>query len=137
MTNALRVGGSSGAYPYASGLRYHIYASAAEGSRVSNIEVNPRVSGEWTAISDTEVYTVVTNDFIASGQDGYATFGELFDAGEYVNTFILYTQAFIDYIEQLSANGDALEKLPVSEYSTQQYIGRDGCNHSTETCTGY
>lgn len=137
MTNALRVGGSSGAYPYASGLRYHIDASAAEGSRVSNIEVNPRVSGEWTAISDTEVYTVVTNDFIASGQDGYATFGELFDAGEYVNTFTLYTQAFIDYIEQLSANGDALEKLPVSEYSTQQYIGRDGCNHSTETCTGY
>jgi 5'-nucleotidase/UDP-sugar diphosphatase len=137
MTNALRVGGSSGAYPYASGLRYYIDASAAEGSRVSNIEVNPRLSGEWTAISDTEIYTVVTNDFIASGQDGYATFGEIFATGNYVNTFSLYTQAFIDYIELLTANGDALEKLPVSEYSTQLYIGRDGCNHSTETCSGY
>lgn len=137
MTNALRVGGSTGAYPYASGLRYHIDASAAEGSRVSNLEVNPRVAGEWVALSDTSVYTVVTNDFIASGQDGYVTFGEFFADGNYVNTFTLYTQSFIDYIEQLTADGQTLQKLPLSEYSTQQYIGRDGCNHSTETCTGY
>ena len=88
-------------------------------------------------LDDATVYTVVTNDFIASGQDGYATFGTLFAAGEYVNTYTLYTQSLIDYINQITANGQSLQKLPVSEYSTQQYIGRDGCNHSTQTCTGY
>lgn len=137
MSSALRVGGSSGSYPYASGLRYHVNASAADGSRISNIEVNPRVNGDWAAINTTATYTVVTNDFIAAGQDGYATFGGLYDAGLYVNTFTLYTQAFISYITRLTANGDVLTKLPASEYSTQQYIGRDGCNHSLENCSGY
>lgn len=137
LENALRVGGSSGAYPYASGLRYHVNASLTKGSRVSNVEVNSRVSGSWTAINDAAVYTVVTNDFIAAGQDGYATFGAEYSAGNVVNTFTLYTQGFIDYIKGLAAQGQSLAKLPVSEYSTQQYIGRDGCNHSTGTCTGY
>lgn len=137
LENSLRVGGSSGAYPYASGLRYHVNASLTKGSRVSNVEVNSRVSGNWTAINDTTVYTVVTNDFIASGQDGYTTFGTEYKAGNFVNTFTLYTQGFIDYIKGLAAQGQSLQKLPISEYSTQQYIGRDGCNHSTQTCTGY
>lgn len=137
LSSALRVGGSSGSYPYASGLRYHVNASAADGSRISNLEVNPRVSGEWVAINNTATYTVVTNDFIAAGQDGYATFGALYAAGHYVNTFTLYTQAFISYITELTAKGEVLTKLPTSEYSTRQYIGRDGCNHSLENCSGY
>lgn len=137
LENALRVGGSTGAYPYASGLRYHVDASKTKGSRISNVEVNSRVADSWAAINDATVYTVVTNDFIAAGQDGYTTFGAIYGAGNFVNTFTLYTQGFIDYIKELSANNQSLQKLPISEYSTQQYIGRDGCNHSTQTCTGY
>lgn len=137
LENALRVGGSTGAYPYASGLRYHVNASLAKGSRVSNVEVNSRVAGSWAPISDTAIYTLVTNDFIAAGQDGYTTLGNEYKAGNFVNTFTLYTQGFIDYIKGLAAQGQSLQKLPISEYSTQQYIGRDGCNHSTQTCTGY
>src|SRR5690606_872429 len=95
MSSALRVGGSSGSYPYSSRVRSHVNASAADGSRISNVEVNPRVSGEVVAINTTATYTVVTDDFIAAGQDGYATFGALYDTGQYVNTFTLYPQAFI------------------------------------------
>lgn len=137
LENALRTGGSTGAYPYASGLRYHVDASKTKGSRISNLEINPRVSGSWAAINDATLYTVVTNDFIAAGQDGYTTFGTVYSAGNFVNTFTLYTQGFIDYIKDLNANNQSLQKLPLTEYSTQQYIGRDGCNHSTQTCTGY
>jgi len=137
MNNALRVGGSSGAYPYASGLRYTVDATQPQGSRISSLEVNPRVAGSWQPIEATQVYRVVTNDFIAAGQDGYATFGEIYDAGDYENTFTLYTQGFIDYIKNLTAAGQSLQKLPLSEYSTQEYIGRDGCNHSTQVCSGY
>ena len=137
LENALRTGGSTGAYPYASGLRYHVNASLTKGSRVSNVEINSRVAGSWVAINDATIYTIVTNDFIASGQDGYTTFGTEYKAGNFVNTFTLYTQGFIDYIKGLAVKGQSLQKLPISEYSTQQYIGRDGCNHSTQTCTGY
>ena len=128
-------GGSSGSYPYASGLRYAIDASKAAGSRVSNVEVNPRLTGSWTAIDTSAIYTVVTNDFIASGQDGYATFGEIFDTGSYVDTFTEYAQGFIDYVEALTGNGSNLNKLPDAEYSTQSYVDSGGCDHSTSsTC---
>jgi len=137
LANALDNGGSTGSYPYASGLRYNIDASKSKGNRVSNVEVNPRVAGSWQSIDKNATYTVVTNDFIASGQDGYDTFGTIFAAGKFVDTYTEYAQGFIDYVELLNSNGDQLEKLPMAEYSTQQYIGTDGCNHTTDTCTGY
>lgn len=132
LANPLDNGGSTGSYPYASGLRYDINASAAFGARVTNLEVNPRVSGAWQPISMTTVYTVVTNSFIAAGRDGYLTFATV----PAIDTFTEYGQAFVDFVEGL--NGQPLEKLPVSEYSTQNYVGRDGCAHTTPTaCAGY
>lgn len=136
LANALRMGGSTGSYPYASGLRYFVDASQPEGARISNLQINPRLSGEWSPVVATETYTVVTNDFIASGQDGYTTFGEAFASGGYTDTFTLYTQAFIDYVKQIASEGQSLQKLPREQYSTQQYIDADGCNHSTEMCMG-
>ncbi|WP_187275698.1 NAD nucleotidase [Parahaliea aestuarii] len=138
LANALDDGGSTGSYPYASGLRYAVDASQPFGSRVSNVEVNPRVAGDWMPIDVAAVYTVVTNDFIASGQDGYDTFGPIFDAGNFEDTFTEYAQGFIDYVEQLTEMGLPLSKLPVEEYSTQSYIGSDGCDHSTASdCQGF
>ncbi|WP_116366894.1 NAD nucleotidase [Parahaliea mediterranea] len=138
LANALDAGGSTGSYPYASGLRYAVDASQPFGSRISNVEVNPRVAGSWAPIDVAAVYSVVTNDFIASGQDGYDTFGPIFDAGNYEDTFTEYAQGFIDYVEQLTAQGLPLSKLPLDEYSTQSYIGSDGCDHSTSNdCAGF
>ncbi|MEM6581941.1 MAG: 5'-nucleotidase C-terminal domain-containing protein [Pseudomonadota bacterium] len=133
LSNTLDEGGSTGSYPYASGLRYDVDASAERGSRISNVEVNPRVAGSWNAIDPVAVYTVVTNDFIASGRDGYATFGEIFEQGLFVDTFTEYAQGFIDYVESLTESGSGLMQLPLEEYSTQNYTGRDGCNHSTSS----
>ena len=138
LSNTLDAGGSTGSYPYASGLRYTIDASASFGNRVSNVEVNSRVAGAWVTIDLAETYTVVTNDFIASGRDGYTTFGEVFSAGDFVDTFTEYAQGFISYVERLTADGLSLQRLPIDEYSTQEYTGRDGCNHSTDTdCVGF
>ena len=135
LANALDNGGSSGSYPYASGLRFEVDASQEKGSRVSNVEVNPQVAGDWTAIDTSATYTVVTNDFIASGQDGYDTFAIPFDAGDYEDTFTEYAQGFINYVEALTADGQNLIKLPEAEYSTQRYIDSGGCDHSAvATC---
>ena len=138
LSNALDDGGSTGSYPYASGLRFDVDASQPFGSRVSNVEVNPRVAGTWAPIEPGLVYTVVTNDFIASGQDGYDTFGPIFDAGNFVDTFTEYAQGFIDYVEALTDLGMPLARLPAAEYSTKSYIGSDGCDHSqTNDCEGF
>ncbi|MCB9765171.1 MAG: NAD nucleotidase [Alphaproteobacteria bacterium] len=138
LSNVLDDDGSTGSYPYAAGLRYAVDASQAYGSRVSSVEVNPRVSGNWTAIDLNATYTVVTNDFIARGQDGYDTFGVVFDAGEYVDTYTEYAQGMVDFMELLDASGQSLSRLPTAEYSTQRYIGRDGCDHSANaSCASY
>ncbi|MEM1114644.1 MAG: NAD nucleotidase [Pseudomonadota bacterium] len=133
LSNFLDDGGSTGSYPYASGIRYDVDASAAFGSRISNVQVNPRLAGDWVAIDPNASYRVVTNDFIASGRDGYDTFGPIFAAGDFEDTFTEYAQGFIDYVEDLAAEGRSLEKLPIEEYSTQRYIGRDACDHSART----
>ncbi|MBW8191463.1 NAD nucleotidase [Neiella marina] len=138
LSNTLDDAGSSGSYPYASGLRYDVDASAAEGSRISNVEVNSRVAGDWAAIDTSATYTVVTNDFIASGRDGYDTFGVVYDAGDFVDTYTEYAQGFVSYVEMLTEANESLMALPTDEYSTQRYIGSDGCDHSSQSdCAGY
>ncbi|MFK4754255.1 5'-nucleotidase C-terminal domain-containing protein [Oceanobacter antarcticus] len=133
---ALSDGGSTGSYPYASGLRFDVDASQAKGSRFSNLEVNSRVAGDWGAIDLAATYIVVTNNYIAAGQDGYTTFAEI-TGDAYVDTFTEYAQGFMDYVKQLSDAGQTVNKLPISEYSTQSYIGTDSCNHSSGSCIGF
>lgn len=131
LANFVDDGGSNGSYPYASGLRYNVDLSQTKGNRISQVEVNPKLAGSWTAINPTATYKVVTNDFIASGQDGYNTFSEPYDAGRYEDTFTEYAQGFINYVERLTEEGKTLSKLPVEEYSTQIFIDQNGCNHTT------
>lgn len=122
------IGGSTGAYPYAAGLRYHVDASKAKGSRISNLEVNPRLgSCTWSPIDPAFTYVVVTNNYIAGGKDGYATFGAV-PADKVVNTFTNYAQGFIDYLRTMHT---AIMPLHPEEYSTQGYINKMGCGHST------
>ncbi|MDP4302111.1 bifunctional metallophosphatase/5'-nucleotidase [Leptothrix discophora] len=89
---------STGSHPYAAGLRWDLDMSKAKGSRVTNVEVRSRVGNTWSAIVPTQTYVLVTNDFVAAGQDGYATLGAIFRTGAYVNTYLLYTQTFADYV---------------------------------------
>lgn len=113
--------GSTGSYPYAAGLRWTVNLAEAKGSRISNLEINPRVAGSWTAIDLSKNYKVVTNSFTASGQDGYLTFKTIPDTLK-LNTYLDYAQSFVDYVEKLTAEGKQISKLPIAEYSTQQCI---------------
>jgi 5'-nucleotidase/UDP-sugar diphosphatase len=136
LANFIDNGGSNGSYPYAAGLRYQVDASQSKGSRISEVTVNPQVDGDWAAINTTTIYRVVTNNFIASGRDGYTTFSEPYEAGEFEDTFTEYAQGFINYAANLNSESQQVDKLPVEEYSTQLFIDTDNCNHTTEAgCT--
>lgn len=112
----------SGSHPYAAGLRWHLDMSQAKGQRFAQIEVKDRATGNWSAIDPARTYIVATNDFIAKGQDGYLSFKPIYDSGNYVNNYLLYTQTFVDYIR---AQGVVSRPAP-GEYSHQSVITRDG-----------
>jgi 5'-nucleotidase/UDP-sugar diphosphatase len=119
---AISEGGSTGAYPYASGLRFDVDRSRPKGERFSKLEVNARLQGSWAAMDMNQTYAVVTNSYIARGKDGYATFKTVSDRGDTVDTYLDYAQSFADYVRAVGE----VTKLPVEEYSTQSYTNESG-----------
>jgi len=116
--------GSNGSHPYAAGLRWDLDLSKPRGQRFANLEVRDRKSGQWRPLEAGQRYVVVTNDFIASGKDGFLTMGAVYkDASRWVNTGLYYTQTFIDHVR---AQGGQLLKPAVADYSHKSVIGRDG-----------
>jgi len=122
LANHLDSGGSTGSHPYAAGLRWDLNMSLPKGSRISNLESRNRSTGQWAAIDNARTYVVVTNDFIASGQDGYATFGTIYKAGQFVNTYLLYSQTFIDYIKAKGSVG----RVQRADYSHKSVVTKAG-----------
>ena len=111
--------GSTGAYPYASGLRWDVDMNNPDGQRISNLQMRPSGTTDWVALDMGATFTVATNSFIAAGRDGYVTFGTVSDDGRVVDTFLDYAQSFIDYIEQDVAG--VLSKPDPGDYSTQNF----------------
>lgn len=122
VANHLDNSGSSGSHPYAAGLRWNLDMSQPRGQRFTGVQVRDRSTGTWSAIDPARTYTVATNDFIASGQDGYTTFGQVFDAGNVVNNYLLYTQTFVDYVRAQGSVG----RPAAVDYSHQQVITKAG-----------
>ena len=122
LSNHLDNGQSSGSHPYAAGLRWNLDLSQPRGQRFSQVQVRDRGTGAWAPIDPARTYVLVTNDFIASGKDGYTSLGTVYAAGRYVNTYLLYTQSFVDYV---IARG-TLGRPARSEYAHQSVIGSDG-----------
>lgn len=124
LINALEdgVATGSGAHPYAAGMRWNLDLSKPKGQRITAVEVKNRSTGVWSAINLTQTYTLVTNDFIASGRDGYTTLGEQFSAGNVTNTFLLYTDSFINYVREKGT----LSRPARSEYSHKTVISATG-----------
>ena len=120
--NYLDRGGSDGSHPYAAGLRWQLDLSQARGSRFSGVEVKRKGSDVWRAVEPDASYTVVTSDYLAAGGDGYATLARVHQAGKSVNTYLNYTQTFVDY---LLARG-TVTRPSASEYSHQRVITRQG-----------
>ena len=122
VANHLDQGGSSGGHPYMAGARWDLDLSRPRGQRFANVQVRDRKAGAWSAIDPARTYTLVTNDFLASGKEGYATLGAIHATGGYVNTYLLYTQTFIDYVQ---AKG-AVRRPAAADYSHQRVITREG-----------
>ena len=119
--NAVKEDGSTGAYPYATGLRWDMDLSQAAGSRISNLEYKARGTDTWVAFDEAASYIVLTNNYIAGGKDGYATFADI-TGDKYIDTYLDYAQSFSDYAKQVGT----VNKLPYSEYSTQNFTDKDG-----------
>lgn len=116
--------GSNGSHPYAAGLRWDLDLSKPRGQRFTNLEVRDRMTGQWGALDASRQYVVVTNDFIASGKDGYLTMGVVYkDPHRWVNTGLYYTQTFIDYIR---GQRSQLLKPAAAAYSHKSVIAKDG-----------
>lgn len=112
---ALQPDGSTGAYPYAAGLRWNVTLSAAKGDRLTEIEYKGPSDAAWTPLDKARSYKVITNDYIAAGRDGYATFKTVTADGRALDTYLDYAQSFVDFVKQRGSIG----KLPVEDYSTQ------------------
>ncbi len=109
--------GSTGAFPYAAGLRYDVALSAPEGEVIANVEVQDRDTGAWSPIDPSTVYTVATNSFTALGRDNYLEFATVREADPtiYEDTYINYFIPLKEYIEDLP--DQTLPPLDVEAYT--------------------
>jgi 5'-nucleotidase/UDP-sugar diphosphatase len=122
VANYLDLAQSNGSHPYAAGLRWDLDMSKAKGQRFTNVQVRDRVTGVWVALDLTKTYVLVTNDFMAAGKDGYTTLGVAYNASRYVNTYLLYTQSFVDYV---LAKG-SIARPARADYSHQRVVTAAG-----------
>lgn len=108
--------GNTGSYPYAGGLRWQVNLGQPAGNRVSSLELRT-AAGTWVALDPAATYSVITNDFIADGQDGYTTLGTV--TGERrVDTFLAYADSFLQYARE----NPALARPATSAFSTQVFV---------------
>ena len=88
--------GSTGAYPYAAGLRFDVNYNNGAGNRISGLEVNSRLEADWLLVIPAKTYTVVSINFLAGGRDGYLEFGNI--ATELKkNTYLEYANSFVKF----------------------------------------
>lgn len=62
----------AGRFAQVAGLKYTVDPAAAPGSRISDVLVMKE--GEWAPIDTTEIYGLVSNNYVRSGGDGYEVF---------------------------------------------------------------
>lgn len=109
-------GGSTRAYPYGAGIRYSIDLTKNFGDRVANLQIWDKSSDTWQPVRPRDNYVLVTNSFIAGGQDGYDTFHSLAERGRATHTGIDYAQAMADYASEVEV------LLRPEEFATQSYV---------------
>ncbi|MBH1964625.1 MAG: 5'-nucleotidase C-terminal domain-containing protein [Comamonadaceae bacterium] len=119
----LDIGLPSGAgHPYAAGLRWHLDMSQPKGHRFTKLEAKDRNTGTWSPLDHARTYIVVTDEFIARGQDGYASFKPIYDSGNFTNSYKVYAQAFVDYVN----SKQTVHRPSPEDYSHQAVTTRSG-----------
>lgn len=112
---------SSGAYPYAAGMRWRLNPLNSKGSRLTNIQIQ-QADGSYAPLDPNRIYAVATIDFIADGKDHYQPFKTL-EEHQRVDVGLDATQLFLDYASELAKQGLGLKRLALDDYSTQAVIG--------------
>lgn len=121
--SAFKVGGSTGSYPYAAGLRWDVDMTQPFGQRIGNLQYKGKTDTGYSPLDlSKKYYKVVTNSFTAGGQDGYVTFGTVLADGRALDLYLDYAQSFVDYVSAVKT----LNRLPIEDYSTQQFINSSG-----------
>ncbi|AEQ52262.1 bifunctional metallophosphatase/5'-nucleotidase [Pelagibacterium halotolerans] len=64
----------AGRFPQVAGLKYSYTLANPAGERISDVMVDE--GGEWVPIDEEATYTIVTNNYMRGGGDGYGTFAE-------------------------------------------------------------
>lgn len=95
LSYAISVGGSDGAYPHGADIRFDVDMTQADGERVSGLEVLSEAG--WQTLQEDTTYTMITNSFLAAGNDGWALLGELSAQGRTTDTYVNYAQSFVDW----------------------------------------
>ena len=66
---------------------------------------------------------VITNNYIAAGQDGYDTFATVQEErGLGTDTYLDYAMSFVNYVESLDTAGEQLIRLPAEDLCIKSYI---------------
>ena len=110
------VAGNTGSYPYAGALRWQVDLRQPLGQRIGALE-HRNAQGQWVALDEAATYRMITNDFIAAGQDGYTTLGTL-GADRREETFLAYADAFLQYARQ----NPTLTRPATADFSTQGFV---------------
>lgn len=71
----------AGRFPQVAGLTFAFDAKAPVGSRVSDVMVMK--DGGWAAIDPAAIYSVVSNNYVRGGGDGYKMFRDAMNAYDY------------------------------------------------------
>jgi 5'-nucleotidase len=95
LSYAISAGGSDGAYPHGADIRFDVDMTQADGERVSGLEVLTEAG--WQRLQEDATYTMITNSFLAAGNDGWALLGELSAQGRTTDTYVNYAQSFVDW----------------------------------------
>ncbi|MBM7332869.1 MAG: 5'-nucleotidase C-terminal domain-containing protein [Alcanivorax sp.] len=111
------ISASTGAFPYAAGLRYDVTLGAPEGTGIENVEVRDD-NGNWAPIVESETYSVATNSFTGQGKDGYVTFGEVQTANPdaFENSNVTYVVPLLEYFRE-ELPDQTLPALDPNQYS--------------------
>jgi 5'-nucleotidase/UDP-sugar diphosphatase len=101
-----QVESGAGRFPQVSGIRFTWDGSKPAGERIVSVEVLGE-DGNYTPIDETATYSVVSNDFMRRGGDGYSVFNDnatnVYDAGSPLDVVLA------DYIEANSPVSPAVE----------------------------
>lgn len=111
---------STGAFPYAAGMRWTLDAGRPKGERLQDLEIRDG-KGSYAPFDPDRVYSIATIDFIADGKDHYTPFKQLKE-GQRVDVGLDATQLFLNYAQEQARSGHGLRRLPPDHYSTRNFI---------------